>query len=431
MKIALIGLALSALLQPTGADLKSHDVTFTTSDGETLGGRIFEPASATGKLPAMLLVHGSGKGNSWQELQVEAEAFARQGIAVLAPDKRSGGYSSTKRDFSQLADDALKAFAVLRQQPEVDPAKTGIWGISEGGWVAPIIASRSSDVKFMVTVGGPGYGALRTQAWNMANKLNRAEVKGSVVGALDRQFFRLVGDAGLFPEAYRDPSATLSQVKQPVLALWGKEDNQVMAAESAQVFKRSLTGSLTVKFFPSGHSLGTEGVLVKGYPEAVGSWVRDVTSGDVPASSAEPLPVQETASRDLPRSAWWESWQVQIGLMLAMTLAFAGYLVTGRGKVRSWPARILAVCGLLAVPGFLVSMVRMNGATDGSGIHLGPLLAGRPIDWIVLQVLAFVTLISGVVLATRWRSTTVRQRVLLGASVPFVAWALYWGLLIP
>lgn len=439
MKIALITLALSALLQPagtdlktqTGTDLKTHDVTFRTSDGITLGGRVFEPAGAKGRLPAMLLLHGSGKGNPWKDLELEAKAFARQGIAVLAPDKRSAGYSRTRVDFSQLADDALRALAVLRAQPGVDPAKAGIWGLSEGGWVGPIVASRSADVRFMVTVGGPGYGALRTQAWNMTNKIDRAGIQGSLRGALGRQYYRVLGDAGMFPEAYHDPSAYLTKVKQPVLALWGANDNQVMPAESAEVFARTVPGSLTTRFFPSSHSLTDEERLTPGYPEAVGAWVHDVTSGRVPASSAEPLPAQESVSRELPRSAWWESWQVQLGLMLAMIAVFAGYLLTGRGKTRSWPARVLAICGLVTVPGFLASIMRMNTSADSRGIYLGPLLAGRPIDWIVLQVLAFATLIAAVVLATRWRSTTVRQRVLLGASLPFAAWALYWGLLIP
>ncbi|GLX01068.1 prolyl oligopeptidase family serine peptidase [Microtetraspora sp. NBRC 16547] len=425
------------------AGLKTADVSFRTSDGQTLGGRIFEPANATGKLPGLLLVHGSGGGNRWSELQKEAEEFAKQGMVVLAPDKRSVGYSKTKRDYSQLADDALKAFAILRDRPEVDPAKAGIWGLSEGGWVAPIAVTRTSDIKFMITVGGPGLEPLRAQAWNMANKVDRAGIQGSVRHLLNENFYRFGADAGLFPEAHHDPVPTLKKIHQPVLALWGAEDNQVPPAESAEIFRATLPGSVTIKFFPGApHALWAEGrekadELVPGYAETVGSWVRDVTSGNVPASSADPLPAQPTRSVPLPESAWWEGWQAQLLVVVLLLGAFATYPVAalirrrGGGVDRPWPSRVLAASGLIGVSLFLYATVSMVSAANGHGIDLGTLIAGRPILWLVVQLLAFTTLISTAVTATRWRTAMLRDRVLIAGGLLFVPWALYWGLLLP
>ncbi|WP_433519186.1 alpha/beta fold hydrolase [Nonomuraea sp. CA-143628] len=166
------------------------------------------------------------------------------------------------------------------------------------------------------TVGGPGLTPLRTQAWNATNKLDRAGVRGS----LRRSYIslhRLAADAGLFPEAYYDPAATLSELTQPVLAMWGSEDNQVMPAESAERFRANVHNGLTVKFFPDApHALHSgENTLSPGYAEAVGSWIKDVAAGTVPASSAQPYPAQESRSVDTPPSAWWESWQLMIGGM--------------------------------------------------------------------------------------------------------------------
>lgn len=148
-------------------------------------------------------------------------------------------------------------------------------------------------------------------------------------------------------------------------------------------------------------------------------------AGSVRGALAKPFFLQVGAAGLFPEvsgeSAWWESRQTQIGLMAALTFVFAWYLLTGRG-----PGRILAMSGLLAVPGLALSMLRMNGTAN-----FGPLLAGRPLDWIVLQVLSFTVLISGLVLAAQWKSTTVRQRVLLAGAAAFVPWAFYWGLLIP
>ncbi|MFF4771693.1 alpha/beta hydrolase family protein [Microtetraspora fusca] len=425
------------------SELKTADVSFRTSDGLTLGGRIFEPANATGRLPGLLLVHGSGQGNKWSELQMEAEEFAKQGMVVLAPDKRSVGYSKMKRDYSQLADDALKAFAVLRDRPEVDPAKAGVWGLSEGGWVAPIAVTRTSDIKFLITVGGPGLEPLRSQAWNMANKVDRAGIEGSVRTLLNESFYRLGADAGLFPEAHYDPAPTLKKIHQPVLALWGTEDNQIPPAESAEIFRKTFPGSVTVRFFPHApHALWAAGrekaeELVPGYAETVGSWVRDVTGGHVPASSADPLPAQPTRSVPLPESAWWEGWQAQLIVLVLLLVAFATYPVAALVRRRrggdggSWSNRVLATSGLVGVPLFVYADVSMIGSANGHGIDLGPLIAGRPILWLVVQLLAFTTLISTAVSATRWRTARLREWMLIAGGLLFIPWALYWGQLLP
>ncbi|NUR84232.1 MAG: alpha/beta hydrolase, partial [Nonomuraea sp.] len=326
-------------------------VTFTTSDGERLGGEVFRPENATGDLPGLLLVHGSGKGNSWRELETEAKAFAAQGLVVMVTDKRSTGYSKTHRDYGQLADDALRAFAVLKRQPGV--GKAGIWGLSEGGWVAPIAASRSPQVDYLVTVGGPGLSPLRTQSWNALNKLDRAGVQGSLRHSYASTLHRLAGNAGLFPEAYYDPAATLGKLTQPVLALWGAQDNQVMPAESAERFEATVRSGLTVKFFPGApHSLEMGDGLAPGYPQALASWVKRVAAGDTPAPSADPLPDQRPRSLDTPASAWWETWPVQLGGMLAMLLAFLWYGVRRRTP-GAWHARLVAICGALSIAGMV------------------------------------------------------------------------------
>ncbi|WP_157120278.1 alpha/beta hydrolase family protein [Nocardia fusca] len=111
------------------------DITFTRGDGTTTTGTVHAPAGATGR-PGVVLVHGSGKGRS-AHYDLTADAFARAGIVALAYGKRTEGYTPAHRDYSLLADDALAGLAALRSRPEVDPARVGLWGLSEGGWVAP------------------------------------------------------------------------------------------------------------------------------------------------------------------------------------------------------------------------------------------------------------------------------------------------------
>jgi uncharacterized protein len=134
-------------------DLSAREVSFQGSDGITLHGTILEPATSMPPRSGVVLVHGSGAGPRTRFLE-EATAFACQGLSVLIYDKRSAGYSWSQRSYVRLADDALGAVRTLRTHPGVDPTKVGIWGLSEGGWVAPLAAARSAAVAFVIMVGG-------------------------------------------------------------------------------------------------------------------------------------------------------------------------------------------------------------------------------------------------------------------------------------
>lgn len=137
------------------ADVRSTEVSITVSDGATRHGTVVAPADIAAPGPAMVLVHGGGAGpREW--LRQEAEAFARAGIVTLIYDKRTDGYTLTQRSYQRLADDALAAVRRLRTWPGVDPDRVGLWGVSEGGWVAPLAAVASEEVAFVITVGASG-----------------------------------------------------------------------------------------------------------------------------------------------------------------------------------------------------------------------------------------------------------------------------------
>src|SRR5688572_1876980 len=130
-------------------DLITQEVSFPGDDGSTFHGTVLTSTTATSGRPGLVLVHGSGSGSSRTRLLPEATAFAKQGFSVLIYDKRSVGYSGFERSYSQLAGDALGAVHALRAQSGVDPTKVGLWGISEGGWVVPLAATRSDEVAFV------------------------------------------------------------------------------------------------------------------------------------------------------------------------------------------------------------------------------------------------------------------------------------------
>lgn len=124
------------------------------SDGLRLVGTLFVPRGA-GPFPAAALIQGAGtssRGNLWA--WTFADGLARRGVAVLLPDKRGSGESEgdwQAADFDDLAGDAAASLAALRSLPEVDAARTGFVGLSQGGWVAPL-AARRTEVAFCASL---------------------------------------------------------------------------------------------------------------------------------------------------------------------------------------------------------------------------------------------------------------------------------------
>jgi hypothetical protein len=120
------------------------------SEGVTLAGTLLLPRTP-GRRPAVVLVHGSREGDRYGAL-MHAAFLLRHGVALLAYDKRGvGGSGGDWRTASipQLAGDAEQAVQWLKSRAEIDPGQIGVLGLSEGGWVAPLAATRSGDVAFV------------------------------------------------------------------------------------------------------------------------------------------------------------------------------------------------------------------------------------------------------------------------------------------
>lgn len=135
-----------------GRRVRFHEREVEFGNGEvSLSGTVVLP-SGEGPHPGVVIVHGSGPLTRRAPLYM-AELFAHRGIAALAYDKRGTGASTGEwraASHEALAGDAGAAWRTLRDQPEVDPGRVGLFGSSEGGYVAPLVASREPDVAFVV-----------------------------------------------------------------------------------------------------------------------------------------------------------------------------------------------------------------------------------------------------------------------------------------
>lgn len=123
-----------------------------------------KPASTKG-YPAVVLISGSGQQNRDEEIffhkpfLVMAEYLAQHGIATLRYDDRGIGSSTGNFDeatTTDFASDAEAVFEMLRSHEKIDSKRVGLLGHSEGGLIAPMIASRNNKVAFIILEAGPG-----------------------------------------------------------------------------------------------------------------------------------------------------------------------------------------------------------------------------------------------------------------------------------
>lgn len=275
---------------------KTEEVTYKNGD-VTFAGTLTAP-EGPGPFPAAMLITGSGPQNRDEELfghkpfAVLADFLSRSGIAVLRVDDRGIGGTTgrsptvTTEDF---AGDAQAGVAFLRGRPEIDRKKVGLIGHSEGGIIAPLVASRSKDVAFVVMLAGTGVPG-RDVLLKQTELVSRAEGLSEAILQAEMAQMRVVLDliaAGADTAAIRagldetvsgllaaapdpdkpgieatarsfqaqlgsmtspwfrnfviyDPRPTLRKVKAPVLAINGERDLQVSPEQNLPEIEKAL-----------------------------------------------------------------------------------------------------------------------------------------------------------------------------------------------
>lgn len=260
----------------------AEKVVFRSGSAE-LEGTLSLPSSS-GRHPAVILVHGSGKATrdtpGFGEL---ANVLVLEGFAVLRYDKRGWGESTfgeTAYPFlDDLARDAASAVRYLRSRGEIDPSRVGLLGFSEGAWVAGITASRHPrDVAFLVLLSGGGVAPAAQELYRVRAEMEAAGFAEETI-AQASEYMNLkfdVARTGARWEQYAnrarnlrrspwmsytgrwsslqfaqtawhealgyDPPARLSQIEIPVLAILGERDLLTPVDDTAASLRKSFSG---------------------------------------------------------------------------------------------------------------------------------------------------------------------------------------------
>jgi dienelactone hydrolase len=324
---------------PDSGPVRREDLRVPVA-GTTLPVTVLTPAgSGSERRPAVVFVHGAGPATR-KGLIHHAERVARAGIVALVYDKRRVGYSPLHRDYRQLADDALAMVRVLRSRSDVDPDRVGLWGISEGGWVVPLAASRSPEVGFAILVAAPMMSPGSQAVWAADEGLRR---QGAPDGA--RRFLSRALAMGNLDYVNYDGRPALARMRQPVLGLYPAADRAAPPAESARILVDVLEGagnrSHAVRFFPDAdHGMRVNGKLAPGYLETMVWWIKGLPGTGTPPSGQRVTggaPEQEYAAEPAPPTPWYGT-----GPALAAVFALigAGYLAGPAASVaRRWRRR--------------------------------------------------------------------------------------------
>jgi hypothetical protein len=262
---------------PLDAPYTAEDVEIHTPAGLRLTGTLTVPKGrVTGRAPAIVTITGSGPQDRDEESPLLpgirpyaelADTLGRRGIAVLRLDDRgingsdAGPASATSEDF---ANDIRAGIAYLRARPEIDGARIGLVGHSEGGYIAPMIAATDPNLRAIVLLAGSA--SVGREIVAMQNRYIVDSVRHLTGHERDSTlaWVARAADSAAQLQPWTkfffdyDPSVTARRVKTPVLILQGETDTQVPPSEAAKLaaaFRAGGNSHVTVRMFPETNHL--------------------------------------------------------------------------------------------------------------------------------------------------------------------------------
>jgi len=247
----------------------------------------------TGPHPVILFVHGDGPNNRTSGVTYPPimERMLRVGYATFAWDKPGTGESTGQIDrnrlFEQRSQIVLDAIAVIKGRPEINAKQIGLWGISQAGYIMPIVLSKCKDIAFMIAVSCPGCAGVDQGAYLVAeqavcaglSETDRKQVK-DLLSSIERArtyevYVDLKKKLADFPvlasiselglnmsirpkeewhagdlngDYFWNPMMVIEHTTIPVLAFFGEKDTQIDPIQGAQAYQSALENAGNTNF---------------------------------------------------------------------------------------------------------------------------------------------------------------------------------------
>lgn len=237
-------LLVSATVVYAGERPQYLEQEFSFSNGDTkFSGTLYLPDEEA-RHPAVVIIHGSlcaprSLYHPWAENLVE------HGVATLSFDKRgtgnSGGDCEGVRDNSSaenlqlLASDIISALDALKRRSSIDSTRLGLWSVSQGGWVAVIVASQFKDLKCMASVSGPSVSVGEEGYYSdLTEDGHGKEISDSMLAEIIQSV------ATVSPSGF-DPRPLLSEISIPSLWVHGGHDLSIPVKKCTSVLDSLIT----------------------------------------------------------------------------------------------------------------------------------------------------------------------------------------------
>jgi dipeptidyl aminopeptidase/acylaminoacyl peptidase len=251
----------------------AEDKTFER-DGIKLAGTLYLPPGAR-NAPAVVVFHGASSPLRSEALYDHLKRMLPAlGIAVFTYDRRGTGQSGGTpkgNAYEVLADDGIAAAEMLAKDPRIDPKRIGFWGLSQGGWLSLLAASRYKPTAFAISVSAPMVtpdvqmnfavaNILRIKGYSQADidlaidvrtavddfergRLDRTTAQKRLDAAVGKPWFDLIymdktfsdpDKSGWAKEIRHDPLKSIGAIAAPALVIYGSADPWVPAAVSME-----------------------------------------------------------------------------------------------------------------------------------------------------------------------------------------------------
>lgn len=249
-----------------------------TNNGNRIYGKLITPHVYEGKLPVIVFVHGSGPEDysSSDNYRYLWEEFTRIGFACYSWDRPGVGQSQGKwyeLSVADRANEVVSAVNKLKTLDIIDSSKIGCWGISQAGWVIPLVAEKITPA-FVITVSSPVTTAFEQELYRVKSEMgaegfSRADIREAVsynktlrkmIAANDpyERFAALQKETAgakwadnvirgeeivydyLSIVFKKDSAPDLHSLHCRVLAVWGENDLVVPPEMSARIYKKEL-----------------------------------------------------------------------------------------------------------------------------------------------------------------------------------------------
>jgi hypothetical protein len=289
--------------------------------------------SGSGRRGAIIFIHGNDP--ETREMGFLIPYFVLNGINVISFDQRGTGESSGNWQQSgpaQRAIDVEALYEAFAADARIDAKKMGVWAFSNGGWTAPIVATKR-PLAFVIFKSGPAESIEANLCYSVEQRmLHKHHDAASIAAAIDT-WHALIGaiagktswetaqakyaaagakpwfsdslipfvfssqaslpppadvTQGLRREILYDPGEILSNVRTPTLALFGAYDRNVDISYAIPRFKAAFMHAkqdFTLHIFKdAGHTLkaSADGFddkkpqrLTADYPQIMIQWLRD------------------------------------------------------------------------------------------------------------------------------------------------------------